>query len=1013
MADDTTEGGGGPSATDSEKALKLAQALLDAKKEESKLSERLLSANMQNNVVQGEMFVRMGQMNQAAQAFEAAQKAHKELVNRMEKSITSEKALQQEFDDAVRAGDPKAIEAAQKKLKAAEDLRDVLELELKDSEQRLDNLDEATKKYRELSKAGREVHDESKKQFEAIGGLLFGITQAQNTMVGSGLMFANTLVKAVKAGDGLGMAFKSVFNLANIGASMAEKVVESFMKMFTALDKTAASFAAATGTGREYVGSLENMTKEQAHLGVSMANNSQALSGLLDEMIGFTHMSKEGQEALASQVAQFDRLGIKGEEVGGLINTFGSIMGATADEAVDLTRELALMGASIGISSKKMIKDFQQAQKTLAVYGKQSVGIFRNMAAAAKAAGVEMNTLLGIASKFDTFEDAADSTAKLNAILGSNLSATRMLMMTEDQRIETLIMQVQASGQSFAQMDRFKQKAIANAAGITDMAEANKIFGMSMSKYRSYTQEMKQAETGQQKMEEAIKATVPIQEMLANMMVQFAPDVTAALEFVRGLIEGISASLKFLNDMTGGTFPYIVFVVGTAAAAFSILGGVIGPIVTMYKAMASGITKLIGLFGTKAVAQVNDTVLSEADQIAKLKQSIAQDKQTISQLRSNAATSSGVGPMLAFGAAMLMVGAGIYLAATGLAEFVGAFATLNSEQLSAVGMALLGFGVALVALAVVLYLVGTASSFAAGPVMAVGFAILMMGVGIGIAAAGMALLATAIGKAGPNFILAAYGMAIMLAAAAGLAIALYFAVPAIGAVSVSGMGAAIALGLLAGALVVAAIGAVILGPALVMMAEGLAGVLKAGGPAALVFGALGVGMLGLAVGMGAMMFLFSNPLGWLAIAAAMGLMAAAIAILVKGINSIDDQKLQAMAQMSSAFQALSDMEGEGTIVARITSDLENFKETMDSTVMAQVASLGTFNDVRQINNTRAETSVQNQFKMPDRIVVEANNTIHTQIGDKDFVTHVKKAVNDANWKPNDAATRAIVAAGNA
>ena len=277
----------------------------------------------------------------------------------------------------------------------------------------------------------------------------------------------------------------------------------------------------------------------------------------------------------------------------------------------------------------------------------------------------------------------------------------------------------------------------------------------------------------------------------------------------------------------------------------------------------------------------------------------------------------------------------------------------------------------------------------------------------------MALLATAIGKAGPNFILAAYGMAIMLAAAAGLAIALYFAVPAIGAVSVSGMGAAIALGLLAGALVVAAIGAVILGPALVMMAEGLAGVLTAGGPAALVFAALGVGMLGLAVGMGAMMFLFSNPLGWLAIAAAMGLMAAAIAILVKGINSIDDQKLQAMAQMSSAFQALSDMEGEGTIVARITSDLENFKETMDSTVMAQVASLGTFNDVRQINNTRAETSVQNQFKMPDRIVVEANNTIHTQIGDKDFVTHVKKAVNDANWKPNDAATRAIVAAGNA
>ena len=127
---------------------------------------------------------------------------------------------------------------------------------------------------------------------------------------------------------------------------------------------------------------------------------------------------QEAQANITAQVAQFDRLRVSGEQAADLMNTFGSIMGATAPKSVDLTRELTLMGGSIGISSQRMIKDFQQAQKTLAVYGKQSVGIFRNMAAAAKAAGVEMGTLLGMAGKFDTFEDAADSTAKIKCYFG-------------------------------------------------------------------------------------------------------------------------------------------------------------------------------------------------------------------------------------------------------------------------------------------------------------------------------------------------------------------------------------------------------------------------------------------------------------------------------------------------------------------------------------------------------------------------------------------------------------------
>ena len=127
-----------------------------------------------------------------------------------------------------------------------------------------------------------------------------------------------------------------------------------------------------------------------------------------------------------------------------------------------------------------MTKDFNASLSTLMVYGRESVDVFKGIAAAAKAAGVETSTLLQIAGKFDTFSGAAEGAGKLNALLGTQLSTTEMLMATEDERIRMLVESVQSQGVAFQDMDRFTQKAIANAAGITDMAEANKIFGNSM-----------------------------------------------------------------------------------------------------------------------------------------------------------------------------------------------------------------------------------------------------------------------------------------------------------------------------------------------------------------------------------------------------------------------------------------------------------------------------------------------------------------------------------------------------
>ena len=159
--------------------------------------------------------------------------------------------------------------------------------------------------------------------------------------------------------------------------------------------------------------------------------------------------------------AEFEKLGVSGADTAGIMDYFVKVAGMAQDKVAGTTRELLLMGKSIGITAAEISKKFIAALPTLAVYGAKATEIFGKLSAAAQEAKIEVSDLLGVAAKFDTFASAAETAGKLNAILGSQMSATSMLQMTEEQRVETLIMNVQASGMAFKDMDRFTQKAIA------------------------------------------------------------------------------------------------------------------------------------------------------------------------------------------------------------------------------------------------------------------------------------------------------------------------------------------------------------------------------------------------------------------------------------------------------------------------------------------------------------------------------------------------------------------------
>jgi len=426
----------------------------------------------------------------------------------------------------------------------------------------------------ELNAAEEKAKERFESFAEGIAGHLGMMGSAQQGFLGN-FMKMSKMMQSDQGMTQFANALGRTFGPANLVNSAVQTIIDSTLTMITALEGANAALAKSTGQGRRFGAEVEQLALSSIRLGIGADQVGAAYGTLTEATTEFNNLGPLQRQEVAFEVAGLERLGVSLEDASSSIQFFSHVAGMSATEASKVTTKISMMGTALGVSASKMSKDFNASLGTLAVYGAKSIDVFTGLAAAAKAAGVEASELLGIATQFDTFAGAAEATGKLNAILGSNLSATQMLTMTEEQRIETLIMSVQASGQSFASMDKFTQKAIAAAAGVTDMNQANKIFGMSVSKYRGYTEEMKRTAHTQEEMNQKIADVMPIAEKMKNAFLTLAiglgPVIDALSSAIMWLGEFFEKHGEVIQMVTG--ILAIIMIVGKANALW---GGFVG-----------------------------------------------------------------------------------------------------------------------------------------------------------------------------------------------------------------------------------------------------------------------------------------------------------------------------------------------------------------------------------------------------------------------------------------------------
>lgn len=499
-------------------------------------------------------------------------------------------------------------------------------------------------------------------------GAAVGVTNNwENGLVGTTLQ----LLKAEDGVERITEGLMGTFNMQNIGVSILEKVTEATLLLLIRQDAAIASFKQATAAGNSYNDVIVDSYLELRTFGVSQEVAGKATEELFKQMSQFTEMTRAAQQELVETTAILNRFGVAGTDTASSFELLIQGLGMTATEAAQTQRELFALGQALGIAPDIVFSEFGPATRLLAAHGDDMINVFEGIAAASKATGVEMNRLIGLAEQFDTFENAASSVGKLNAILGGPyFNAIEMLNATEEERIRLLIQGIEATGKSFDSLGKFEQKAIASAAGITDMAEANKLFNTSLSAFDAAQAKAAAASISQKEFEEASRNALSVQEKFVTIMENFAVSLSPVLDLLGGIADLLLELQKMMGDTgniilaLGGS---VLFLVGTfkgLSLAASVAGG----------AMSASAPGLVA-FGNAAGAA------------------------------GTAAMKGSLG-LLAIGAAAVGIGFGIYLAAQGIAAMIPELSKLIELMANTPGEKLAQIGLAITSLALLGYVGG-------------------------------------------------------------------------------------------------------------------------------------------------------------------------------------------------------------------------------------------------------------------------------------------------------------------
>jgi hypothetical protein len=515
--------------------------------------------------------------------------------------------------------------------------------------------------------------------------------------------------------------------------SVLNAQISSIDGLLKAYDAATTSFEKQYALGEVYKDQIKGLYKEMNNYGASIEDVTKAYGELATGFTDFTMLADKQREAIAESAITMERAyGIaQGDFAKGMQNA-SKMMGMTAIQAETYQRELAATAEALGLPPAQLASQFASMGPQFAKFGNQAGKAFKDLARISKITGMELEKVLAITNKFDTFEGAAEQAGQLNAALGGNFVNAMDLMMATDpaERFEMIRDAIMSTGLTFDDMSYYQKQFYTNALGLSDVGDLALMMSGNMDMLGGATNA-----TAKELVEQKQRAAdlMTIQEELNAIFLENAEIFLDYLPLLKDIVSTI-------KDYAG-----VIAVTIGVVKGLSVIAGTLNAVQTIRNALtASSIASETSLTGARQAQIIaNEGLAGSYDRL-----SGAQARYNTVQKKTAATSKISAGAMAALGVAFLGIGAGIGLAAYGISFMAESVSKLQPEHLDAFTAALVGLGatiVLLVGIMAALVYTGVLEGAVLG-MIAFGAAALIIGAGVAIVAEGIGKMAEGFSK---------------------------------------------------------------------------------------------------------------------------------------------------------------------------------------------------------------------------------------------------------------------------
>lgn len=456
-------------------------------------------------------------------------------------------------------------------------------------------------KLQELKKAQDDLTSSTDSVAEKIGGLLNLQKDYNETLTSS-------VVASVGSAEGqakLAESMKKTFSASNIAAMAIEEVIIQSIELTKAQDAAAVQFAKNGGNIRLYKDEVLALERSLFTSGVTTEEAAEAFLAVNNVFTDLRNVSESTRKDIVETTAMLQELGVASDITAGNLQFMTKVLGTSAEQAAQTQRELFVLARTIDMPPEAMASAFSEAMPALAAFGSESTEVFKRLQVNARSAGMEVSDVLSIVEKFDTFDTAAESVGRLNAILGGPfLNSLEMVTVTDPtERMRMLSDAVNSAGLAFDDMSYYQRRALADAMGmdIPQLAllmrdgfeQAVPTAQMSQAEMANLAEEAREFQTVMDELKQTgmllAQSLMPLVEILKNTMQLFQSLTTLIPGFtdkiLPPLIVGLGAltlAIKLNNDQLQKN----ILIAGATALAMILMSDATLPM----KALLAGVT---------------------------------------------------------------------------------------------------------------------------------------------------------------------------------------------------------------------------------------------------------------------------------------------------------------------------------------------------------------------------------------------------------------------------------------